>query len=127
MTTTSVEPSTTTIHCRARKHGTLSAYNRHRCRCPDARAAANAHSRRMRAKWQHTSLRPPTVYEQHDVDDVAVTRACGGEVVPLTVQERTMAVRELAQAGLSTAQIAQRLHVTRRTVGRHRNTYGNMP
>jgi hypothetical protein len=51
------------------------------------------------------------------VDEIAVELACRGERVELTPVERAEAARRLAGKGLSTWQIAKRLH-TRRVVRR---------
>jgi hypothetical protein len=51
------------------------------------------------------------------VDEVAVELACRGERVDLTPVERAEAARRLAGKGLSTWQIAKRLHTRRITRG----------
>lgn len=54
------------------------------------------------------------------VDPVAVQRACDGERVRLTGLERREAVAQLSREGLTVAAIAGRLHMTTRSVERHR-------
>lgn len=93
--------------CLAKRHGTLYAYRKHRCRCPEARAAKAAESRRR--QW---IPRKP--------DPIAVELACQGEPVHLTPAERRQAVQHLTQQGRSQRWIAEQLRIARRTVVRHR-------
>ena len=53
------------------------------------------------------------------IDEVAVLRATWGDRVELNATERTEAVRVMNARGMSAAQIARMLNVTRRTVERH--------
>jgi DNA-binding NarL/FixJ family response regulator len=55
-----------------------------------------------------------------NVDPIAVERRIHGEKVPLSSAELTDAVRQMTERGNSAAFIAARLHVTQRTVTRHR-------
>jgi len=55
-----------------------------------------------------------------EMDDVAIMRATYGDHVTLTKAERTVAVARLTNQGLSADQVAERLHVTERTVARDR-------
>ena len=55
-----------------------------------------------------------------EMDDVAIMRATHGDHVTLTKAERTVAVARLTAQGLSADQVAERLHVTQRTVTRDR-------
>jgi DNA-directed RNA polymerase specialized sigma24 family protein len=54
-------------------------------------------------------------------DEVAVLRAMYGDPVRLRPSERAEATRRLTAAGLSAAQIAERLGCTKRSVVRQRN------
>lgn len=56
------------------------------------------------------------------LDEIAVERALHGDRVHLRPVERVEAVRRLTAAGLSAAQIADRLNVTKRSVQRIRDT-----
>lgn len=58
------------------------------------------------------------------IDHVAVERALSGHPVTLTVPEREEAVRRLHAQGCSTAQVADRLRIARRTVLRIRGRLG---
>ena len=55
-----------------------------------------------------------------ELDEVAVMRLIAGDPVRSTKAERLEAVRVLTERGQSAAWIAQRLHVTERSVTRHR-------
>lgn len=61
----------------------------------------------------------PTSPDALEVDEAAVLRATWGETIELTHAERTEAVRRMNAQGMTAAQIARMLHVTRRTVERH--------
>jgi len=52
------------------------------------------------------------------IDEVAVEQAIGGRSVHLILAERTVAIARLTAWGLSAAEIAQRLHLSTRTVQR---------
>jgi DNA-binding CsgD family transcriptional regulator len=58
------------------------------------------------------------------IDEIAVERAVSGERVCLSAAERAEAIRLLHGRGLSAQQIAERLHVTARTVQRYRVVLG---
>lgn len=60
----------------------------------------------------------------HAPDDVAIERATAGDPVPLLTHERVEAVRRLAAKGYTDAEIAERLHMTERTVQRTRTKHG---
>lgn len=106
--------------CRASQHGTRTAYS-HGCRCPEAYEAC-------RPRWREKSRERAGIGRRQghggarrsDVDEVAVDMACGGEFVPLTVHEIRAAVARLVTWHLSVIQIAERLHISPRTVQRHR-------
>lgn len=55
-----------------------------------------------------------------DVDEVALRRAAAGDRVRLTTVERRHLVATLTANGLSARQIADRIHLARRSVQRHR-------
>ncbi len=89
--------------------GTDAGYQAHRRRreprCPDCKAA---HTRYTDSRRQATA------------DPVAVDRAAAGHPPdPLTTAERTAAIRRLLTRGLTHTEIAARLQISRRTVGRH--------
>jgi transcriptional regulator with XRE-family HTH domain/AraC-like DNA-binding protein len=52
------------------------------------------------------------------IDEIAVEQAMGGRSVHLILAERTVAIARLTAWGLSAAEIAQRLHLSTRTVQR---------
>lgn len=98
--------------CKATRHGdTIHYYKDHGCRCPGARAAKAAESRR----WP----RPP---KDRSPDQAAIARAClGDRTIRLTAVERGEAIRRLTARGHSQAWIAEHLGISRRTVVRHRS------
>lgn len=109
--------------CQAAWHGTVSAYRRARCRCPEVvatiqqyRAVENA---RNRARRRGQYVPRPQSRDPH-VDEIAVERAMAGDEVALTIRERAVAVQRLSQLGLSSRQIADRLRLSDRTVQRYR-------
>jgi hypothetical protein len=57
---------------------------------------------------------------EEDVDEVAVMRACNGEVLPLNRRERAAAVAKLTSRGVSAKQIAGLLRISSRQVSRLR-------
>jgi len=67
---------------------------------------------------------PPasTPVEEDPVDVVVVDRAAADDQVAMTRTERAAAITRMAAQGLSDAQIADRLHVTSRTVLRVRQS-----
>lgn len=112
------------------RHGTSWRYSRWGCRCPDAVAAYRAERRRRDAayrarlrtgSWQRSSrARHNMTGGRHGIDPVAVERAAGGDrSLVLTAEERAAAVALLASWRMTTAQIADRLGCTDRTVFRH--------
>jgi DNA-binding NarL/FixJ family response regulator len=103
--------------CPGRCHGTVNAYKRGRCRCPDARALVRAYERRYRS-WPKGDLARSR--KHHDVDEQVVYLAARGEPLPLGTTERRIAVAALTAAGKSTFQIALTLGCTARTVCRAR-------
>jgi DNA-binding NarL/FixJ family response regulator len=104
-----MEPDPT---CIAIQHGTYNAYRRHRCRCPDAVTAARA---RWRARPPRRRPPPPEPY----IDPIAVERACAGDPVRLTTDERRTAIAHMHQRGVQVRTIARRLQISERTVHRH--------
>lgn len=71
--------------------------------------------------WQH--LRSVPMIEPlptPDIDEVAIERRMYGERVPLSGAELTEAVRRLTRGGYSSQMIGERLHVSARTVERHK-------
>jgi DNA-binding NarL/FixJ family response regulator len=107
------------VTCPALLHGSIYAYVRYGCRCPDAvdtiRAAWRQNSRR------HAPGKGRQGRRRKGFDPVAVERACGGDrQLPLSTAELTAAVAKLTRLGNSAEQIAVRLGVTSRTVQRHR-------
>lgn len=54
------------------------------------------------------------------LDEIAIERAMAGDRVHLTPAERVEAARRLSARGLSLAQVADRMNVTKRSVSRHR-------
>lgn len=65
--------------------------------------------------------RPMAEDHSADLDEVAITEAMAGRLVRLTKSERAEAVRRLTGQGLSARDIADRLHITGRTVTRRRS------
>lgn len=59
-------------------------------------------------------------YKGADVDEVAVLRAVRGDHLRLTTAEREAAIDELDRAGLSAAEVADRIGCSERTVMRRR-------
>jgi DNA-binding NarL/FixJ family response regulator len=82
----------------------------------------------MRAAWRVKSARKRIAARgrlQQDrfsqqVDEIAVERATAGDPVRLTIRERSVAVRRLLRHGLTSRAIAERLHLSTRTVERYR-------
>lgn len=89
--------------CSAAKHGSPTAFREHGCRCPGMKV--------LMARYRAGGYIV--------VDEARVLRACEGERLWLNIRERTEAVRRLALRRMSTAQIAERLHVHERTVQRY--------
>ena len=88
--------------------------------CPDERERFNLHFVQAAATakdWLRATAwarRPP----EPVIDEAAVARACHGEKVPLTREERRLAVVRLTLRGASAHQIAQKLHMSGRQVQR---------
>jgi len=99
--------------CPATLHGTIWAYRKHGCRCPDAVTA-------MRNMWADRRNRNRVPPRSLQVDDIAVERACFGDPVSLTYAERAEAVRKLTRQGQSAQAISARIRLSRRTVQRYR-------
>jgi len=98
-------------NCTARRHGTKSAYEKCRCRCPDARAARNAYLRAYRARMSYDALNV----------QAALTRTRFGDPPPLLrTRERHAVVGILTTDGWSAIRIAKALGLSQRTVVRHR-------
>ncbi|MFI6763321.1 helix-turn-helix domain-containing protein [Micromonospora sp. NPDC050417] len=97
--------------CTAQKHGTRNAYERYRCRCPEARQV-------MRPVWR----RRPSRAIQADPVAVDLLRT-GRRPAIVHRSEQAAAIRALHDQGLPASQIAGRIGVTVRTVERHRATY----
>lgn len=66
----------------------------------------------------------PDVFDEPEVDEVAVRRAADGDAVRLTRAEKHAAVELLHRRGLHDRAIAERLHVTDRTALRLRQRLG---
>ena len=106
-----------TRDCAAPEHGTVFAYLRRRCRCPEARVAM----RPIWASYRRRRAKSPKHWHNHqDVDEAAVYRAVRGERMPLGAAERRLAVAAL-DGQLSAAEIAARIGCSARTVVRHRS------
>lgn len=105
--------------CSAALHGTSWAYDRHRCRCADARAYKNRwHKPQVRGTGQHG--RDRTEPDQLSID-IALDRArLGGPPPLLNVPERRTVVATLTAAGWTAARIALALGLAQRSVVRHR-------
>jgi hypothetical protein len=106
--------------CTAARHTPTTHSYRCGCRCPETVATAKPIFKRWRDAarargYARTRVRKPT-----DVDEVAVLRAIRGDVVPLTVAERGLAIDQLTHAGMSAAEIARRVGVCQRQVVRYR-------
>lgn len=71
-----------------------------------------------------TDLEPPVPDEEGGIDEMAVELACSGDIVRLSALERREAVSRLAAVKLSDGEIAERLHITDRTVLRIRQELG---
>jgi hypothetical protein len=67
---------------------------------------------------------PIAEVEEGAIDEMAVVLAIAGDHVRLTTRERREAVRQLTDAGYSLDGIAERLHITDRTVSRIRQEFG---
>ena len=61
-----------------------------------------------------------TTPAEPDIDEIVVERLVAGFAVPSNVDERIEAVRCLAARGCSTREIAERLRIDMRSVGRLR-------
>lgn len=98
--------------------GTHAAYNRHKSRGEEPCEACKRGEREYQSRRDYTARRvkPPA----SDVDEVAVERACAGERVRLSSEERHLAILRLTEQGLSAREIARRIGVTGRSVTRHR-------
>lgn len=97
------------------------SYVKYRCRCPETVAVMRADRREREQLYRRRTpnLRARKRHSDY-IDEIAVERACYGDVVELTVEERREAVRRLIARGLSARQVAARLGVTSRTVNRAR-------
>lgn len=98
--------------CTGTRHGTVNAYRRHSCRCPDTIDLT-------RAYWRNRTRRRAQTRTPY-VDPIAVERACAGDRVRLTRAERRTAVATLHGRGLTARTISTRLGITPRSVQRHR-------
>lgn len=98
--------------------GTHAAHNRHKNRGEEPCEACKQGEREYQARRDYIArhVKPPA----SDVDEVAVERACAGERVRLSSEERHLAILRLTEQGLSVREIAQRIGVTGRSVTRHR-------
>jgi DNA-binding NarL/FixJ family response regulator len=103
--------------CPAKTHGTVRAYSRHGCRCPDARAANTAACHRYQANVR--LIDGVIVNHRCPVDPIAIELACSGQPRPLGVNDRQAAIRTLRQRGHSARNIARTLGISMRTVQRH--------
>lgn len=72
-------------------------------------------------RWQDEHRRASRPSRAVGADEVAVLRALRGERMSLNRAERRLAVADLSRQGLSTAQTADRLGLSARTVTRHRS------
>lgn len=87
------------------------------------RAAALRRQRREDEQWRARvnakraeRRRAEQEAARHAIDEVAIERACAGELIRLTADERLEAVRRLLARGLLRSHIAQRLHTNGSTV-----------
>lgn len=108
--------------CTAVWHGTGWAYLKYQCRCPQARGDRRAQSFKNRGRsFGGHAMGGVGVLKHHDVDPVAVERACIGREVPrLGAAERRIVVAQLTAAGMSSAEIARQLGLAPRSVVRIR-------
>jgi DNA-directed RNA polymerase specialized sigma24 family protein len=91
-------------------HGRPTGYD-YGCRLPCCREAKYAYELDLRERKK----------DWNDVDEVAVERACKGDLtIRLTPAEMQAAFTELNSRGLSAMEIARRLGVTQRTIVRWR-------
>lgn len=110
--------------CTAAKHTPSHRSYRLGCRCP----ATIDRLHQLRRGWDATYLakygRPrgtsTASASNRFVDDIAVDLAVHGHKPRLYIPERAQAIARLTRAGMSAAQIAERVGVTARTVVRHR-------
>jgi DNA-binding NarL/FixJ family response regulator len=70
--------------------------------------------------WHRANLERSPRLRLDDIDPVSVEIAMQGQRVALNLGERRFVVAELTERGLGSAEIAQLLHTTRRTVVRDR-------
>src|SRR5207248_8683430 len=65
---------------------------------------------------------PAPVAEDHEMDEVAIERACAGQLGDnrLSIDERREAIRRMTEDGLPGPEIASRLHVNEMTIIRAR-------
>ncbi len=90
------------------------------------RTFARARSRWLRAPHDRSLPEHPPVPEGAEgaVDEIAIELACSGERMRLTPLERREAVSRLVAVKLNDHAIAERLHVTAKTVLRIRQELG---
>lgn len=95
------------------------SYQRYGCRCPETVEVVRALDRERGQLYRHRTpnLRARKRHSDY-IDEIAVERACRGDVVELTAEERTEAVKRLVAKGLTARQVGERLGVTSRTVRR---------
>lgn len=107
-------------NCAARLHGSVHAYQKYGCRCPEGIEAARAAWRRS-ASRRRCELRARAI-GCTDYDEIAVVRAVAGDMsIKLTVPELAEAIARLDRRGMSARAVAWQLGVTPRTVVRHRS------
>lgn len=109
---------TAPLACPAPRHTPTRRSRRNGCICPATIEALREAGKRYYQKYRPTDLRRRCTRDPY-VDEIAVERACRGDVVELTVEERREAVRRLTARGVPAGRIGELLGVTRRTVQRH--------
>jgi hypothetical protein len=86
--------------------------------CATAAAEAHAHGWMPPMAWDDIDNDPSpplTLVENDYIDEVAVERALTGERIPLTIAERSVALRMLCDDGVTASRIAELLHMNTAT------------
>ncbi len=112
--------------CAAAVHRPTRYSYRRGCRCPETVEAVRA---TYRARYDQVRKPNPRWCARRStyLDEIAIERACYGDRVELTVQERAEAVRVLWRRGLSAKQIGEVLGVSMRTAQRYIHRLGTNP